>query len=631
LGAASAQGNKRPLRGRRATQAVIDSAVWAFALVACTTLRLGGDGLRAWRLVPLLTLVIVLQLAAGFGFGLYRGKWVFGSIEEVIAVAESAIVAGLGLFIVDASIMHNRPLPISAVLAGGSLAILLMIAVRFWWRADHDREIRRALHARESERVIVFGAGSGGRLALAAMLSDHESPYVPVALLDDDASMSGVSVRGVRVVGDRHDMKRAAERFNAVGIIIAVPSADSHLVRDVSELAQDAGLHVRVLPSLRELLDGTIRLVDIREPTERDLLGRHAIETDLEQVCAYLRGKRVAVTGAGGSIGSELCRQILQFKPEELLLIDRDESALHATQLSLEGRALLDSPNLLLVDIRDRDRVRRLFCERRPEVVFHAAALKHLPLLEANPIEALKTNVWGTLAVLEAAEACGTERFVNISTDKAADPCSILGFSKRIAEGLTSAVDERARGRYLSVRFGNVLGSRGSVLTAFRAQLDAGTPLTVTDPAATRFFMTVEEAVQLVIQAGAIGEGGRALVLDMGEPVRIGEVAEQLAQTVKPPGVIEYVGLRNGEKLHETLFAELEQPTPSSHPLIRCVSVPAVDGDEVRDLPTTISSSSAAAAMRQLCVSMELALVSGDWRTAENLASLGESQAAVGD
>jgi FlaA1/EpsC-like NDP-sugar epimerase len=615
----------RSLHGRRVTQAVVDCSIWVIALVGCLALRLGTDAIRMWRLAPMIPLVIGAQLAAGSVFGLYRGRWVFGSIEEVAAVAESAIVAALGLLIVDASITHHRPLPVSALVAGGSLAILLMIAVRYWWRADHDREIRRILNARESERVLVFGAGSGGRLAISAMLTDHDSPYFPVAILDDDPRVVGVTHRGLRVVGNRHDMARAASAYKAKAIVIAVPSGDSQLVLELSELAQDAGLHVRVLPSLRELLGGTVRVVDIREPTERDLLGRHSIETNLDQVVAYLRGKRVAVTGAGGSIGSELCRQIMQFEPAELMMIDRDESALHATQLSIDGRALLDTPNLILVDIRDRTRVRELFLERQPEVVFHAAALKHLPLLESNPVEALKTNVWGTLSVLEAAETVGVDIFVNVSTDKAADPCSILGYSKRVAEGLTAGLNRRASGRYLSVRFGNVLGSRGSVLTTFRAQLDAGDPLTVTDPEATRFFMTVEEAVQLVVQAAAIGEGGRVLVLDMGEPVRIAEVAEQLAQTVNPPCSIEFVGLRPGEKLHEVLFGMVEEPEPSSHALIRSVAVPPIAGDCVRNLSTTISSAEATQVLEQLCLDMDIEL------SARSVAEDIGRQAAVGD
>jgi FlaA1/EpsC-like NDP-sugar epimerase len=567
-------------------------------------LRLGSHGLASWRLIPLVPLVIIAQLAAGSFFGLYRGRWVFGSVEEVGAVAKSFLLAGLGLLAVDASIMRDRPLPISAVLAGGTMAVLVMVAFRFWWRMDYDRQLRRHLRDRGCERVIVFGAGAGGRSAISAMLADRESPYVPVALLDDDPQVRGMTMRGVKVVGDRHDMARTAAAFHATAVVIAVPSASSSLVLELSELATKAGLSVRVLPSVRELLDGRVRVVDIREPTERDLMGRHSIETDLEKPSAYLRGKRVLVTGAGGSIGSELCRQIAQFDPAELIMLDRDESALHAVQLSIEGRALLDTPDLVLLDIRDRDRVKQFFCERRPEVVFHAAALKHLPLLESHPVEGFKTNVWGSLAVLEAAENAGVECFVNVSTDKAADPCSMLGYSKRVAEGLTAGVDARTRGRFISVRFGNVLGSRGSVLTAFQKQLDLGGPLTVTDPQATRFFMTVEEAVQLVLQAGAIGDGGQVMVLDMGEPVNISEVAEQLAQTVKPPCPIEFVGLRAGEKLHEQLFGLSESPKSTAHVMIRSVAVPPVHGDRVRHFPANMSNNRAAQGLVELCAEM---------------------------
>jgi FlaA1/EpsC-like NDP-sugar epimerase len=587
----------------------------------CSVLRLGSDGISSWRLVPLVPLVVVAQLVAGTVFGLYRGRWVFGSIEEVSAVAKSFLFSGALLLVVDAAYSSDRPLPISVVLAGGTMAVLIMVGVRFGWRMDYDRQLRRRLQARECERVIVFGAGSGGRAAIKAMFADTESAYVAVALLDDDPSLRGLRTHGVKVVGDRHDMQAAAEESHATGVVIAVPSASSSLVLELSELATKAGLSVRVLPSVRELLSSGVRVVDIREPTARDLMGRHSIEIDLDQAASFLRDKRVLVTGAGGSIGSELCRQIARFGPAEMLMVDRDESALHSVQLSISGRALLDTPDVALLDIRDRDRVRQLFVDRRPDVVFHAAALKHLPLLEAHPVEGFKTNVWGTLAVLEAARAADVECFVNISTDKAADPCSILGYSKRVAEGLTAGLDDDAFGRYLSVRFGNVLGSRGSFLTAFQKQLELGGPLTVTHPDVTRFFMTVEEAVQLVLQAGAIGKGGRVLVLDMGEPVNIAEVAEQLAQTVKPPCPIEFVGLRRGEKLHEELFGVAESPTLTAHPLIRSVGVPSLDGDCVRNFPTTITPERAAGALIALCNQMRHELdendphqIPQDWR-----------------
>ena len=286
-------------------------------------------------------------------------------------------------------------------------------------------------------------------------------------------------------------------------------------------------------------------------------------------------------------------------------MVDRDESGLHSVQLSLEGRAMLDSDSLVLIDIRDRARVTRLFAEIKPDVVFHAAALKHLPLLQAHPSEALKSNVWGTLSVLDAAAAAGVSHFVNISTDKAANAVNALGYSKRAAEGLTSHFGQNFPGTYLSVRFGNVLGSRGSVLTAFRAQLEAANPLTVTHPDVTRYFMTIEEAVQLVIQAGAIGSDGHALVLDMGDPVRIYDVARQLASSVSPELPIVFTGLRPGEKLHEDLFCDREAATQSAHELIRCVDVPALDPSLVRDLDPTCCREDVLATLEWLARSID--------------------------
>jgi FlaA1/EpsC-like NDP-sugar epimerase len=296
----------------------------------------------------------------------------------------------------------------------------------------------------------------------------------------------------------------------------------------------------------------------------------------------------VLVTGAGGSIGSELCRQVREFGPARLVMLDRDESALHAVQLSIEGRALLDDDALVLADIRDVETMTAVFRTHRPEVVFHAAALKHLPLLERYPREAIRTNVVATLDLLDLARDTGCERFVNISTDKAADPISVLGYSKRIAERLTATVGAEAAAAcgavFLSVRFGNVLGSRGSVLDIFQAQIAAGGPLTVTDPDVTRFFMTTTEAVELVIQAGGIGNPGEVLVLDMGEPVRIADVARRFAEVADPRVELEFTGLRPGEKVAEVLFGAGEHDRRPRHPLIAQVAVPALDPDALAGL-----------------------------------------------
>jgi FlaA1/EpsC-like NDP-sugar epimerase len=391
-------------------------------------------------------------------------------------------------------------------------------------------------------------------------------------------------VRHLRVTGTRQDLPDVATRFQADTVIIAIPSAASQLIRELSELARAGGLTVKVLPPVDQFFGSPVTVDDIRPITEADLLGRHVIDTEIDSVADYLTGRRVLVTGAGGSIGSELCRQIHRFAPETLVMLDRDESALHRVQLSIHGRALLDERSLVVCDIRDSEALDAVFAEHEPEVVFHAAALKHLPLLEMYPAEAVKTNIRGTQNVLDAASRAGTQRFVNISTDKAANPCSVLGYTKRLAERLTSGIGQREPGTYLSVRFGNVLGSQGSVLTAFRFQLESGGPITVTDPDVTRYFMMVEEAVQLVIQAGAIGRSGEVLVLDMGEPVRIDDVAKRMVLESERPIKIVYTGLRPAEKLHEDLFGDGENDERPVHPLISHVPVPPIGGGDLDDL-----------------------------------------------
>lgn len=333
-----------------------------------------------------------------------------------------------------------------------------------------------------------------------------------------------------------------------------------------------------------ELLSDMARIEGVRDPRISDLLGRRPVETDVGSMACHFTGKRILVTGAGGSIGSELCRQLHRFEPAELIMLDRDESALHAVQLDLNGHALLDSDGSVLADIRDARRVRQVFEQFRPQIVFHAAALKHLPLLERYPGEALKTNVWGTCSVLEAAVACGVESFVNISTDKAANPVSVLGYTKRAAERLTAYMADHAAGTYLSVRFGNVLGSRGSVLTALTAQVAAGRPVTVTHPEVSRYFMTAGEAVQLVLQAAVIGRDGEVLVLDMGEQVRIADMAHRLVAAVPRQVDIIYTGLRPGEKLAEDLLGPGEQDERPCHPLIRHVPVSPLPPEAVLSL-----------------------------------------------
>lgn len=569
---------------RQSAQAGVDGLAWATALAVAVwgrydfvTARMQLGEIAAFAL-----LAIVGQVAIGWALSLYRGRYSFGSFEEVSGVAATVgAVTGL-LAVTRLALATGSTLPRSAPILAAPVALLLMIAGRYVLRLRRERGLRPGTHA---QRVLVLGGGNAGAQLVRQMLIDPEGKYLPVGVLDDDPYKRNLRISGVPVLGARGDMAAAAARVDASTLILALPQADAALVREIDEIASACDLRMKVVPALNELIDGHVRVSDVRDVDESDLMGRRPIDTDVESIASYLTGRRVLVTGAGGSIGSELCRQIHNFAPAELIMLDRDESALHALQLSIHGHGLLDSDEMVLVDIRDAETVLRIFAERRPDVVFHAAALKHLPLLQQFPSEAYKTNVLGTLNVLEASARVGVAKFVNISTDKAANPCSILGYSKRIAERLTTWQATHTDGNYLSVRFGNVLGSRGSFLRSFHAQIEAGGPVTVTDPEVTRYFMTIPEACQLVVQAAAIGTAGETLVLDMGEPVQIADVARRLVAASGKNIDIVYTGLRAGEKMHEDLFGDGEIAQRSEHPLVSHVSVPSLSPSDITVSP----------------------------------------------
>jgi FlaA1/EpsC-like NDP-sugar epimerase len=591
------------MRQRRLLSLVLaDAACWLLGFLAFGFVRytLTGVGLAdALHTTPWLSLfgfalaATALHVAIAGTFRLQHGRHEVATSEDTLSLL--SVGAVVGLVLTAGNLLLDRAIPGTVPLVAAAFALVLMVWVRALYRAlaeDYWHRPEHTVPVEEQCRVLVMGAGDAGRQLVASMLRDAEQRYLPVALLDDDPALRHRRIRGIPVIGGREAVGRAAYGYEADVLVIAIPSAKSDLVREISEYALNVGLEVKVLPGTDELLSpGAAQVADIRDLDVTDLLGRHQIDTDIASIAGYLTDKRVLVTGAGGSIGSELCRQIAKFNPAQLIMLDRDESALHAVQLSIYGKALLDTPDVVLGDIRDNLFIDALFEERKPHVVFHAAALKHLPMLQQYPGEAIKTNVWGTLSILEAARAHGVERFVNISTDKAANPCSVLGYSKRLAEGLTAAVAQTAEGTYLSVRFGNVLGSRGSVLTAFTKQIEQGGPVTVTDPGVTRYFMTVQEAVQLVIQAAAIGRDGEALVLDMGKPVSIDAVARQLIELSGKDVEIIYTGLRPGEKLHEELWGDRELDLRPVHPLVSHTPVPPFEALEARELDPWAPSS----------------------------------------
>ncbi|MDO4241095.1 MAG: nucleoside-diphosphate sugar epimerase/dehydratase [Microbacteriaceae bacterium] len=559
---------------------VLDIFAWAAAIFMALLLRFDfdADQIHVPHTLLLIAGVGGLQIVFGWLTWLYRARYAIGSFEEVRALLLCAICVTVPAAAFIFTVGYGYGIPRTVPVMAGAIAFTEMGLARYLVRLRKERKLKPGAAA---SRVLLYGAGYAGTVTARRLLTDQAAGLVPVGFLDDNPAKRNVDVRGVRVLGSLSDLAEVAAKTRASRLIVCIGDADASLLRRVSELADRAGLSVLVMPPLDRILSGTSAISDVREISIEDLIGRHPVRLENESIATYLTGKRVLVTGAGGSIGSELCRQLMQFGLAEIMLLDRDETALQQTQISIRGNGLLDSKEVILADIRDPESLHTIFAERRPEVVFHAAALKHLPMLEQYPDEAWKTNVLGTLNVLRAAEKVGVETFVNISTDKAANPTSVLGHSKRVAEKLTAFFAQQTGGRYLSVRFGNVIGSRGSMLPTFVQLIEQGGPITITHPDVTRFFMTIPEACQLVIQAGGIGRPGEVLILDMGEPVRIVDIAKRMiAQSGKQIEIV-YTGLRQGEKLHEELIGDDESDERPFHRKISHASVAAISPERL--------------------------------------------------
>ena len=580
--------------------AVWDSLSWGLAAVALVIARYSFSlsGPEAEFVIMYLCFAVVLQLAIGVATKLYRGRHQVASFDEAAQLGAVVLGIGFGLGVLSAYFAtpgYPRVVTFTVPLA----ALTLMAAGRFLFRT-----VTRTPHVGDAEPVLIYGAGNAGQQLGRLIQFDPNAPFEIMGYIDDDPGKRNLHLSGAKVLGDRSKLVEVARRLGVGTVIVAITTADARLMREISAITDDAGLKTLVMPPARELVSGRVRLSNLHELDITDLLGRAQVETNLGEISDYLSGKVVLVTGAGGSIGSEIARQVHRFGPKELVMLDRDESGLHGTQLSIFNQGLLDTPNVVLCDIRDADALDAVFAAHRPDVVFHAAALKHLPLLEQYPLEGWKTNTLGTLNVLRAAERHDVERLVNISTDKAADATSVLGKTKRLAEELTAFFARTLGRNWLSVRFGNVLGSRGSMLHTFTRQIDAGGPVTVTHPDVTRYFMTIPEACELTIQAGAIGKPADVLVLDMGEPVKILDVAKNLIARSGRDIDIVFTGLRPNEKLHEVLFSDDEHAEPTSHALISRVQVPPLDPAQL-DLVDGSESRSMSQLIHQRCADHE--------------------------
>ena len=566
----------RQLRVAIGGQFIFDAIAWAVALILAAAFRYEFALQNAdWgALVRLCVAAAILQFLFGRLFFLYRGRYRIGSFHEARALAYTVASVSVVLAIPTLFFGTWLHIPRSTVLVALPITFTLISAARYLRRLIAEN---RAKPSTGAERTLIYGAGYMASFLVPQMLTDPKSKYLPVALIDDSPAKRNLWVHGVPVKGTRRDLVSIARREGATTLIVCIARADSRLIQEIKTDADAAGLRMLMLPLLGDVLEGRSKLGDLKDVSIEDLIGRHPVDTEVESIADYLTGRRVLVTGGGGSIGSMLCREIVKFNPSELFILDRDESGLQATQLLVEGNGLLDTRSTILADIRDAEAIEQIFEDCRPDVVFHAAALKHLPMLERYPEEAWKTNIIGTLNVLNAAMKIHVSTFINISTDKAANPTSILGHSKRVAEKLTSWAATETPAKYLSVRFGNVIGSRGSMLPTFTTLIEAGGPLTITHPDVTRYFMTIPEACQLVVQAGAVGRPGEVLILDMGEPVRILDVAKQMIAMSGRDIEIVYTGLRPGEKLNEELLGGDEVDSRPRHPKISHAAVRPLD------------------------------------------------------
>jgi FlaA1/EpsC-like NDP-sugar epimerase len=549
---------------------LIDAVIISAAVVMAYLLRFDFEvEPKYFALIPYVIFMHLLLLFPAFSWvKLYKRIWQYASVGELMIILKAVTAAELTFFLTHTLLQRMFPdfvVPRSIYLITWMLIVLGIGGSRFVWRVFRDNYLKMSPH---HKRTLIVGAGNAGAL-IVKELKHTETPFYPVAFVDDDEKKQGLELLGIPVIGTLEQIPDVVKRRKIEQIIIAMPSAPRERIAEVIEICKSTKASIKILPRVADLIEGKVALKMIRDVQVEDLLGREPVEVDLRGIADYVTGKVVLVTGAGGSIGSELCRQIAPFSPAMLLLLGHGENSIYEIELELKK----DYPDLriepLIADIQDRQRMEEIFREFAPGVVFHAAAHKHVPLMERNPNEAVKNNVFGTRNVALSAHQYGATHFVMISTDKAVNPTSVMGATKRLAEMYVQALDKVSETKFVSVRFGNVLGSRGSVIPLFKRQIEQGGPVTVTHPEMVRYFMTIPEAVQLVIQAGALANGGEVFILDMGKPVKIVDLARDLIRLsgLEPEKDIQIVftGIRPGEKLYEEFLTAEEGTTATKH------------------------------------------------------------------
>jgi FlaA1/EpsC-like NDP-sugar epimerase len=556
---------------------------WYFAnLLRYNFLLPESTAFALWRILPI---IIIIKLFCFYFFDLYQGMWRYTSLSDLLSILKGCTVSSLIITVTVLTIKGNSGFSRSVFIIDWFLTFFLIAGIRllirlYFWIGAGDETAKIAGKGylsslfnkrRNGKRLIIIGAGDCGEKICREI---HENPnlgYKVMGFLDDDPLKLNRRIHGIPVLGDIDEIEYYANDLNAKEILIAMPSVSSKVMRGIVKQCEDTGVPFKTVPGMGELINGTVTVKTIRDVSYTDLIGREQIKLDEEQIGAYIKGKRILITGAGGSIGSELCRQVCRFLPESIVLFERAESPLYEIEMELKESYPYLKIIPKLADILDPVKLDMAFKENKPHVVFHAAAYKHVPMLEHTPWEAITNNVIGTRNVSEAAINHKVDRFVLVSTDKAVRPTNVMGASKRMAELIvqTQNACSQPDTKFMMVRFGNVVGSVGSVVPLFKRQIEKGGPITVTHPEMTRYFMTIPEASQLILQAGSMGVGGEVFILDMGEPVRIAELAEDIIRLsgFKPHEDIQikFIGLRPGEKLTEELITEGEGIVETSH------------------------------------------------------------------
>lgn len=557
---------------------IVDICISCFALFLALILRFEEASSMVFinLLLPHLSIIVFIRIVVFYAYGLYHRLWRYASINELVAIIESVTVSSI-LIIMYLSIA-GAGISISVHIITWLATIILIGLSRLCARM---LSYFRQLKEKNCTNVLIIGAGDGGVTIAREIRQRYFGIKKIVGFIDDDPYKQEKMIFGVKILGGRSEIKKIVSNYNVDEIIIAMPSVSGCVMRDVLAECHKTQCVVKTLPGIYELIDGKVTVQHLREVKLEDLLRREPVSINTNEISGYLTKKRVLVTGAGGSIGAELCRQIAKMSPLMLMLLGKGENSIYEIDRELREKYPQLSLKPIIADIRDNDRMQHVFEEFKPEVVFHAAAHKHVPLMEIQPVEAVRNNIFGTKIVAEAADRVGTEIFVMISTDKAVNPTSVMGATKRIAELIIQNMNKNSTTKFVAVRFGNVLGSRGSVVPLFKKQIARGGPITITHPEMKRYFMTIPEAAQLVLQAGTMAVGGEVFVLDMGEPVKVADMAKDL---IRLSGLVpqvdikfKFTGIRPGEKLYEELLTAEEGTHATRHEKIYVANIKETD------------------------------------------------------